>query len=945
MALLKPDAGLPAAENAGRIGTAFDVIDGLSTGFPTLQQQIIDAGNAAAAADIRSQSRDTQLSDRIVALSDSTGASIAALQAASRSHTDGITSLQNQIYAVGDSLRAASDRGYATNEVVTGNTAGINVLQSEIYEINDRAAALDSRLTATIASAFAYADSDATTPTDRPGEALAYVTTSLAGGDPTSLPRPDSRLVASGDSGRVLRMTGAGIVARRRLEPIEDGRTYRPRIAVRRRVNASDPANDGVRVAIRWYDQNRLPLAGTTGITVLANLVSLTVGLGRQQVGGLVSTAGVAPTIKPPAGARYARLFVQCFGTDHVTDVEVMGWRDVTDSSVYSPDLTAFDGRLGAVESEQLPDRVGILEQNAASPLSLGFISTLAAQNTAVPAAINSLDVLGYGDAGDGGGARYRRSTYAPTHPWSVQSKDGSWFEVKGRRTLTQIGGKADGSTDNRPILLKAPASSHVVIDAPGIYRVTPGNIGQAGQTVELDVGAVLRTSSPGSLGIAKGATLISHHEGAGGDTIYWGRSSTGKVPGSVGAVDGATANAFLFFDERHDDRDAGADFAITHRVRKVFGGNSALGGRIGLYVTVEHQDGPTGDSNSNRNYPAIQGSAYAYGGDGGTDVSEWACRGQYFGVAGAVYGGDGSKPAKNVKHLTGLNADVFTFPGGSARVVNAIYAGGLRGHRGAFVDAQIMSSGGDGGFANLPWLHLYAVSDASGGTPVDGNTTLYGSRWLPWPVLTMNKSTNTVLQIDGKPASRIGYAGGHIGDYVTVAGVTGEPRYNGTWVITDRNYGLRAYTLGLDSSGFTGTPDFTNATVTIAKAQIAHGIDLRGFQPVGFAFASPGFGLTGAGFAQFDQSRGVQFDLGAGILVGQHGAQIFGNVGNVFFDNWDGNFTFRAPVTFQRPVTVAAPLLLTALANVANDAAAAAAGVAVGAIYRNGSALLVRVA
>ncbi len=46
-----------------------------------------------------------------------------------------------------------------------------------------------------------------------------------------------------------------------------------------------------------------------------------------------------------------------------------------------------------------------------------------------------------------------------------------------------------------------------------------------------------------------------------------------------------------------------------------------------------------------------------------------------------------------------------------------------------------------------------------------------------------------------------------------------------------------------------------------------------------------------------------VQMDVGAGLSLGTHGARIIGAGGHLFFDNWDGDVNFRAPVTFTKTV------------------------------------------
>ncbi|KNY21602.1 hypothetical protein [Methylobacterium sp. ARG-1] len=696
MALAKPSVGVSATENANRIGAAFDVIDTLGVGLGTLQQQIVDTGNEVNALEARRAAGDAALNARISGLA----------------------------------------------PIVSGNSQGIVVLQQQIIDAGKATIDIDARLRALTDNVVAPSDTDAAAPADRPGEALAYFTTSLAGGDASKLARPNVVLAASGDNGRVLRMTGSGLVARRRLEPIEDGRTYRPRVAVRRRVNASDPSNDGVRVAIAWYDQNRIPLAGATGTTVLANLTTLTVGIGRRQIGGLVSTSGVAPTVKPPAGARYARLFVQCYGTDHVTDVEVMSWRDVTDASVYSPDLSAFTGDLGALKSAQLPDRVGLLEQNAATPLSTGFVAVLAAKAATVPAAITNLDVLGYSDPGDGAGGRYRRSTYAPTHPWAVQTKDGAWFEIQGRRKLEQIGGKGDGSTDNRPILLKAPAGSMVNIDAPGTYRFAAGLLGGPGTVISAGPGVKFSSQQGiGALNFAPGTRFEAYHEGADGQVRYWGHRPTGKRAVGTGALDAGFSAASWMFDIRTDDSDVGSSFRNGILLRHIITGGS--GGVQGLYAAT-YQNAPTSATSGNRNYTPIQGAHYQQSGDGGYPNSDpninggkHIFQGAGFGLGAACYTDD---TAQFLLNQTAVELNVFGMPfngntaGPTVSIWTNVQAVSARATRGFDVDiAYALGSQGQNQQygPEVGWKIGWGVTDAFGGIPLAADSTIIGAKWI----------------------------------------------------------------------------------------------------------------------------------------------------------------------------------------------------------------------
>lgn len=321
------------------------------------------------------------------------------------------------------------------------------------------------------------------------------------------------------------------------------------------------------------------------------------------------------------------------------------------------------------------------------------------------------------------------------------------------------------------------------------------------------------------------------------------------RLTGAAGGGVNADLNLVL-----SDDVDAAGGFVSHSRVQiNGFGGSNAKGGRKGFQVTIQ-QSAPTAPLNPNRNYEALSGYMYVGTGDGGdslvfgSETSPHGAKGGHFAVTGALFAGN----AQNELHQATFYADYFNTAGGSAKFVNALGVFGLRAWQGNDVDAQIMSSGGDapdGSLINVPWRHLYAVSDATSGSPVGSGTTLYGTAWLPWPVASISFASQAVVSIPADIATpRIGFASAHVGDYVTISGVTGVTAFNGTWQVMAVSSVNRTYTLNLNSSGFTGTPNFSNATVTIARAVVAQGIDLRGFQPQGFAFASPGFGVDGSG-------------------------------------------------------------------------------------------------
>ncbi len=230
-------------------------------------------------------------------------------------------------------------------------------------------------------------------PAHRPGDTPWLHTPSLRDADPYS--KVSLPITAVGIEGAAVRITGSGTVASRGFFAVEPGRTYRVRAAVRRIVNPVDPAGDAVRVGVAWYDRYRTLLPGVT--TNLADITDLTTGSGRQERAALVSRAGPSGSVAAPAGGIYARPYVQTFGTNCETDVEVLDWQDVTDLSLWAPDVGDLVSRVLAVESLAAGARLSALEAEAGLPSSLRFVSRAAAAAASIPQHIDFLEVLGVG--------------------------------------------------------------------------------------------------------------------------------------------------------------------------------------------------------------------------------------------------------------------------------------------------------------------------------------------------------------------------------------------------------------------------------------------------------------------------------------------------------------------------------------------------------------------
>ena len=272
--------------------------------------------------------------------------------------------------------------------------------------------------------------------TARPGDApvlftLVSAVGSLGGADEALPPLPAGTLTV-GDAGASARVVGPGIVATRRLLPIEPNRAYRMRTVVQRRTNASDPSNDTVRAVIVWLDRNRTVLPGASAYTLVRDWPALLVANGRVEVSATFArAAGDAIDIVAPPAARYARTAIVCFGLDAGTDIEVLGAADVSDALLFDPISSDIISRVAALESGDLGDRLSAVESQLQTPNSLTFASRTDAAGSNIPATVTTIALRGVAQAGDGRDGLYGRVPSLPAGADGFTSQDGArWLRI-----------------------------------------------------------------------------------------------------------------------------------------------------------------------------------------------------------------------------------------------------------------------------------------------------------------------------------------------------------------------------------------------------------------------------------------------------------------------------------------------------------------------------------
>ena len=166
---------------------------------------------------------------------------------------------------------------------------------------------------------------------------------SRPGDSPTVFDIDSEHEITGSTNGAVVRVTGSTVIKSKVMVAVEPGQYYNLRLAYTRFKNSGDPANDGIVGGISWFNGFKNPL-DTPEYTEVHKDNTLLVQSGRREFNYTVAAPGVdGADVYAPVGARYAVAWVRTYGTDHETDIEIVGIAPKTtpvDISQSAADLT-----------------------------------------------------------------------------------------------------------------------------------------------------------------------------------------------------------------------------------------------------------------------------------------------------------------------------------------------------------------------------------------------------------------------------------------------------------------------------------------------------------------------------------------------------------------------------------------------------------------------------
>ncbi|SOC45774.1 parallel beta helix pectate lyase-like protein, partial [Rhizobium subbaraonis] len=396
----------------------------------------------------------------------------------------------------------------ALDAEVSARTSAVTALQAQVNAKASKSA-LDTT-NAAVATKASQADLDMTAADvgagnwSRPGEAGRLWTQQVEGNPGQTPPLPTS-MVAVDSEGSVVRVTGAKTVGPIRATRIEPGRIYRVRFVVRRRENPADPSSHTVRLAVRWLARGKGALSTAMGI--VQDIAALTVAGGRTEISAVIArSAGVGVNLVAPSGAVYFRPFVQTYGDDGVTDIEVVDVVDITDAVSVPVDVGQFESRVEALESADAATRLDEVESQLGGAQLRDYLTRDTVASATVSETVDAIRVMQYDLSKPVAPTAYRRAAVEPPYG-GVQSADGAWWEPEDAIQIDtrSFGVNADG-TDQRVSIQKA--IDFVAAKGGGTVLLPRGTIMIGGVGLAVPSNITIQ-------GAGKGITIIKRVAGA----------------------------------------------------------------------------------------------------------------------------------------------------------------------------------------------------------------------------------------------------------------------------------------------------------------------------------------------------------------------------------------------------------------------------------------------
>jgi len=208
--------------------------------------------------------------------------------------------------------------------------------------------------------------------------------------------------------------------------------------------------------------------------------------------------------------------FGQALAGGGITSVDLVVVRDASTVT-----MTASDGSAAPIAGA---DAITAGVMTAADKTKLDDLSTASAKDlptrldvaaATIDAAITYVRTAGYGAAGDGGGALYRRVGTQPSHNLTVQSADTAWWEIvpdPGGINVLQAGAIADDTTDSASAFQDCVDFFYYTDNPtwikPGGRVIVPAGEYYLGSKIELKHTVILEGHGVGAGGVRSGSKL-----------------------------------------------------------------------------------------------------------------------------------------------------------------------------------------------------------------------------------------------------------------------------------------------------------------------------------------------------------------------------------------------------------------------------------------------------